>query len=210
LVWTIRWELRLSAGLPHYMPDAAQMPFRDLMLSVLMHAPLMSMSIASVGNQANCMLSTMCVDTQSFVVAGGFRGFKMVPPGPHFLSYNAASRSGDFAPTIAQLLQLAGRQVVVRRWSPQQEMLLPLSDEDEVGGTVHSNRPLIGQVMAGVRCDGLRNEHQEQRLFIGMQQQFCLDAMLHRQSGIQRAYGASISTAVWCHTSSTRTTSGSS
>jgi AAR2 protein len=67
------------------------------------------------------------------VAAGGFKGFKMVPPGPHFLSYNAASRSGDFAPTVAQLLHLAGRQVLVRRWSPQQEMLLPLSDEDEVG-----------------------------------------------------------------------------
>lgn len=75
---------------------------------------------------------------QSFVVAGGFKGFKMVPPGPHFLSYNAASRSGDFAPTIAQLLHLAGRQVVVRRWSPQQEMLLPLSNEDEVGHTVQA------------------------------------------------------------------------
>lgn len=73
---------------------------------------------------------------QSFVVAGGFKGFKMVPPGPHLLSYNAASRSGDFAPTVAQLLHLAGRQVVVRRWSPQQEMLLPLGDEDEVGDAV--------------------------------------------------------------------------
>jgi A1 cistron-splicing factor AAR2 len=77
--------------------------------------------------------------TQSFVVASGFKGFKMVPPGPHFLSYNAASRSGDFAPTIAQLLHLAGRQVVVHSWSLQQEMLLPLSDEDEVGDTSQSN-----------------------------------------------------------------------
>lgn len=70
---------------------------------------------------------------QSFVVSAGFRGFKMVPPGPHFLSYNAASRSGELAPTVAILTYLAGRQVFVRRWSPLQELLLPLGDEDEVG-----------------------------------------------------------------------------
>lgn len=72
------------------------------------------------------------VRAQSFVAAENFKGFKMVPPGPHFLSYNAASRSGEFAPTVAMLLHLAGGEVLVRRWSPQQELLLPLGDEDEV------------------------------------------------------------------------------
>jgi AAR2 protein len=109
----------------------------------VMHA-LQNLPLASARHcQAAAWLAECCADcpvraTQTFVVAGGFKGFKMVPPGPHFLSYNAASRSGDFAPTIAQLLHLAGRQVVVRRWSLQQEMLLPLSDEDEVGHTVQT------------------------------------------------------------------------
>lgn len=69
---------------------------------------------------------------QSFVVAAGFKGFKMVPPGPHYLSYNAASRQGEFGPTVAFLAHLAGREVAVRRWSPEHELLLPLADEDEV------------------------------------------------------------------------------
>ncbi len=69
---------------------------------------------------------------QSFVVAAGFKGFKMVPPGPHYLSYNAASRQGEFGPTVAFLAHLAGREVAVRRWSPEHELLLPLADGDEV------------------------------------------------------------------------------
>jgi hypothetical protein len=58
----------------------------------------------------------------------------MVPPGAHYLTYNAASRSGEFAPTVAVLSWLASKEVFVRRWSPSQELLLPLEDEDEVTG----------------------------------------------------------------------------
>ncbi len=39
------------------------------------------------------------------------------------------------APPTSTFLHLAPQQVVVRRWSAQQELLLPLDDEDEVGAS---------------------------------------------------------------------------
>jgi len=70
-------------------------------------------------------------DQMIVMVAGAFKGWKMVPPGAHYLSYNAASRTGDFAPSVSVLCFLAGQQVLVRRWAAAQELLLPLEDEDE-------------------------------------------------------------------------------
>ena len=57
----------------------------------------------------------------------------MLPPGPHFVSCCPAGREGDVAPPTSTFLHLAPQQVVVLRWSAQQELLLPLEDEDEVG-----------------------------------------------------------------------------
>jgi hypothetical protein len=37
------------------------------------------------------------------------------------------------APPTSTFLHLAPQQVVVLRWSAQQELLLPLEEEDEVG-----------------------------------------------------------------------------
>lgn len=71
------------------------------------------------------------LDHMSFVTAENFKGWKMVPPGPHYLTYNAASRSGEFAPTVAVLCFLASKQLMIRRWSPTVELILPLRDEDE-------------------------------------------------------------------------------
>ena len=69
---------------------------------------------------------------QSFTVGPQFKGVKMLPPGPHLISYNASGSSSDFAPTISFYAHLAPRQVLVRRWDAAEEMLLPLQDPDEV------------------------------------------------------------------------------
>jgi hypothetical protein len=69
------------------------------------------------------------------VVGDKFKGVKMLPPGPHFLSWNSVARhgdGGDFAPTIGHFWHLSPRQVVVQRWEPQEELLLPIQDADEV------------------------------------------------------------------------------
>lgn len=55
-----------------------------------------------------------------------FKGFKMIPPGPHFLSYSSHSSafvSGFF-------LHPSPSDVIVRQWDPLAEQLLPLSDSD--------------------------------------------------------------------------------
>lgn len=71
-------------------------------------------------------------DHQSFVVGPKFKGVKMLPPGTHMVSYNAASRTGDFAPTSSFFVHLAPSQVYVRRWSTEQELLFELpADEAE-------------------------------------------------------------------------------
>ena len=71
---------------------------------------------------------------QTFVVGPKFKGVKMLPPGPHFISCNATSGSSgtDFAPTLGFFVHLAPRSVVVRRWDAQEELLLPIEDADEV------------------------------------------------------------------------------
>lgn len=64
---------------------------------------------------------------QGFVVGPKFKGVKMLPPGPHLVSYNAASSSGGFAPTISFFAYLATSEVFIRRWDAEQELLTELS-----------------------------------------------------------------------------------
>ena len=73
----------------------------------------------------------LCV-RQSFVVGPKFCGVKMLPPGPHLVSYNAASRGGaELAPTTSFFVHAPARSVLVRRWDAGAELLAEL-EEDEV------------------------------------------------------------------------------
>ena len=67
---------------------------------------------------------------QSFVVGPKFKGVKMLPPGTHLVSYNAASRTGDFAPTTSFFVHLAPSQVFIRRWNVEQELLLDVPPDE--------------------------------------------------------------------------------
>ncbi len=73
---------------------------------------------------------------QNFMAGPKFQGVKMLPPGAHMVSYNAAGqgqlRQQDFGPTTGFFLHLASGQVEVRRWDAQHELLVEL-EEDEVG-----------------------------------------------------------------------------
>lgn len=75
------------------------------------------------------------LDQQVFVVGPRFQGVKMIPPGVHFLSYQATGAEGRVAPAVSTFLLLPPRGVVVRRWDPALEGLAQLPDEDEVRGT---------------------------------------------------------------------------
>ena len=81
------------------------------------------------------------LQAQAYVVGPNFKGAKMVPPGAHFVSSNAVSSGrsaaaagggSDVAPTASFFAELALRQVLVRRWDSQEELLLPLEDVNEV------------------------------------------------------------------------------
>ena len=54
----------------------------------------------------------------------------MLPPGTHMVSYNAASRTGDFAPTSSFFVHLAPSQVYVRKWSIEQELLFEVPADE--------------------------------------------------------------------------------
>ncbi len=84
---------------------------------------------------------TFLLHAQAYVVGPNFKGVKMVPPGAHFVSSNSVSSgrnraavgSGqDVAPTVSFFVEVALREVVIRRWDKHEELLMPLEDPDEV------------------------------------------------------------------------------
>ena len=81
-----------------------------------------------------------------------FLGVKMLPPGPHMVSYNATGqgqqRRQEFGPTTSFFLHLASGQVEVRRWDAQQELLVEL-DEDEVGPACSKSWSTLKEVSCG-------------------------------------------------------------
>jgi len=73
------------------------------------------------------------IDLQMFVVGPNFKGVKMMPPGPHFIYYSAASRfGGDTSPITGFFVYVISSQVVVRQWDPKQEHLAMLPDASEI------------------------------------------------------------------------------
>ena len=85
--------------------------------------------------------SRVIIHTQAYIVGPNFKGVKMVPPGAHFVSSNAVSSqrsaaaaggSSDVAPTASFFVDVALREVVIRRWDRAEELLMPLEDADEV------------------------------------------------------------------------------
>ena len=60
-----------------------------------------------------------------------FCGVKMLPPGSHMVSYNAASTGGaELAPTTSFFVHLSPRAVLVRRWDARAELLAAVDDEE--------------------------------------------------------------------------------
>ncbi|KAL3685817.1 hypothetical protein R1sor_003839 [Riccia sorocarpa] len=71
-------------------------------------------------------------NTQMFVVGPNFRGLKMILPGPHFVYYSSRSKhGGDSSPVTGFFIYANNSQVIVRRWDPQEERLVELSDSSE-------------------------------------------------------------------------------
>eukprot|EP00775_Hariotina_reticulata_P011434 gene11434-11580_t len=72
------------------------------------------------------------LDQQVFLSGPSFKGIKMLPPGVHFLSYQALSKDGrNLSPPVGTFLWLKPRQVYVRRWDHAGECLVALADVEE-------------------------------------------------------------------------------
>lgn len=79
---------------------------------------------------ATSELLALCL-RQSFVVGPKFCGVKMLPPGSHLVSYNAASSGGaELAPTTSFFVHAPARSVVTRRWDAGAELLAELEEEE--------------------------------------------------------------------------------
>ena len=84
---------------------------------------------------------------QSYVAGVKFNGVKMLPPGTHMVSYNAASRTGDFSPTTSFFVHLTIGEVYIRRWNVEEELLLDMpADEVHTWQTTF----LFGTTSAGI------------------------------------------------------------
>ena len=51
------------------------------------------------------------LDTMTYLVGSKFRGVKMIPPGPHFISTSAAFKNVQFAPVVGAFIYIESRQV---------------------------------------------------------------------------------------------------
>lgn len=67
-----------------------------------------------------------------FVVGPKFKGIKMIPKGAHMIAYAARDSQGSYGIVTAFFFHVGGNDVLVRRYSPSTELLVPLEDEDEV------------------------------------------------------------------------------
>jgi A1 cistron-splicing factor AAR2 len=88
--------------------------------------------------------TALTLDGRAFLAGPAFKGVKMLPPGPHYVTYAAvgvAGGGGGGVPgPVASFwvwVELAGgteerkQTVTIRRWNPATELLDPLADEDE-------------------------------------------------------------------------------
>eukprot|EP00798_Chlamydomonas_sp_ICE-L_P014528 gene14528-20559_t len=75
------------------------------------------------------------VDHQAFSAGPKFMGIKMIPPGTHFISCRATSQhaGSEVAPCISFFIHIRQKEVLVRKWDQQNEVLAKLVDEDEMG-----------------------------------------------------------------------------
>eukprot|EP00201_Polytomella_parva_P023203 CAMPEP_0175043886 /NCGR_PEP_ID=MMETSP0052_2-20121109/3469_1 /TAXON_ID=51329 ORGANISM="Polytomella parva, Strain SAG 63-3" /NCGR_SAMPLE_ID=MMETSP0052_2 /ASSEMBLY_ACC=CAM_ASM_000194 /LENGTH=177 /DNA_ID=CAMNT_0016307061 /DNA_START=40 /DNA_END=570 /DNA_ORIENTATION=+ len=73
------------------------------------------------------------IDHQVFTIGPLFKGVKMIPPGPHFISYCVASQRSpnDFSPPSGRWIFLKNKQVSVWRFDGSTEELEGIINEDE-------------------------------------------------------------------------------
>ncbi|XP_075230621.1 protein AAR2 homolog [Lycorma delicatula] len=67
------------------------------------------------------------IDLKSWTVGEKFRGVKMIPPGLHFVYFNASNEHGDLAPRIGFMHNFEKKSFLVKKWDTELE---DISTED--------------------------------------------------------------------------------
>lgn len=81
------------------------------------------------------------VDQKAFAVGPKFKGLKMVPPGVHFFSWQAAGPGNQFAPTVSCFVHLEAQRAHVWRWDASAEVAVAVADDDEVCASAWRSMP---------------------------------------------------------------------
>ncbi|KAI5698527.1 hypothetical protein M8J76_012408 [Diaphorina citri] len=63
------------------------------------------------------------IDMKSWTTGHKFKGIKMIPPGYHYVYYNAVNSHGDVAPRIGFFHKFQPQEVVVKIWNSDKEEL---------------------------------------------------------------------------------------
>ena len=76
------------------------------------------------------------LDNQEWQVTDRFRGFKLVPPGMHYLHYTLSEEKHMFR--VGLCLWVVPGQIVVKEWSPEADTFLDMLDTDKKDSTFSS------------------------------------------------------------------------
>ena len=71
------------------------------------------------------------IDMNVWRTGNRFKGLKMIPPGLHMLYYSAVSKDGIAAPRTSSFHFFHEGEVMVRKWDPATETVVPVPDSDE-------------------------------------------------------------------------------
>ncbi|PNF34112.1 AAR2-like protein [Cryptotermes secundus] len=72
------------------------------------------------------------IDMKSWNTGDKFKGVKMIPPGPHYVYYNAVNSEGDTAPRVGFVHNFKKSEFMVKKWDPAIEDIstTELSEEE--------------------------------------------------------------------------------
>lgn len=71
------------------------------------------------------------IDMKSWTSGHKFKGIKMIPPGYHFIYYNAVNKHGDVAPRLGFFHNFQSQEILVKIWNSEREELEDKNLTDE-------------------------------------------------------------------------------
>ena len=97
------------------------------------------------------------IDWKTWTTAERFKGLKMIPPGIHFISYNAVSKfDGSIAPKTGFFYNFKQQEIVVKKYNKNLEMIEDCCLNDDELKNIKSNLQDLDRDLAAYPYDMLR------------------------------------------------------